>query len=332
MVERAYLVSRLLGVKAKWGVRAFAKAVKTRQNPNSTLHDLFALKSEYDDVYFNNVDEYYLNNTSYGNAKVLRRFSGFDQPLPCAIEHGLYFGDYILPADYKTGFKNIVTYSDYRKDIIERKTNCQAHPVGPYICYADASLGDDELAAYRTSLGKTLSVFPTHSITTCRVSYDAAEFLSAIEGVKRDGKFNTIIVCLSYRDLDLASFYRGRGCEVTCVGHGRDPRFLSRLKSLLSVTDLAVSNTVGTNLGYAVACGVPYYCFDQKNTYKGNLDDLNPETAGATLELMGAFGEPVDMISEKQREIVDHYFGLSNVLDKRGLHSLFESFQKETMR
>ncbi len=300
-----------------------------QQNPNLNSTGIFEMKASYEDVYFNNVDEFYLNNTAYGNAKVLRDYSGYNHPLPCSIEHGLYFGDYVLPADYKVGFKHVITYSDYRKKIIEKATCCDAHPIGPYICYADELFDIDVISDIRSDFGKTISVFPAHSIESCKVKYDVDSLLRAIDTIRLEGHFDTVIVCLSYRDLGLASYYKSHGYKVTCIGNGRDPLFLSKLKSLFSVTDLSISNSVGTNLGYSIACGVPYFCYMQDYYHEGNLDDINTEGEEATAELIEAFSTPTQEISSKQMDIVNRYFGLESVMGQQEMRALFESFYQE---
>ena len=51
---------------------------------------------------------------------------------------------------------------------------------------------------------------------------------------------------------------------VVTAGYIMDPLFLSRLKSIIQLSDLTMSNNVGTHLGYCIYLNKPHWIVRQK--------------------------------------------------------------------
>lgn len=66
-------------------------------------------------------------------------FGNFSQYKICempSVEHGLILYDDIFTDVRYTGRKTVCTFSDFRKDIIQKYRNIPVFTVGPYINYA----------------------------------------------------------------------------------------------------------------------------------------------------------------------------------------------------
>ncbi len=280
------------------------------------------------------VDKYPENNL-YGMAVILRNFLGFKGKRMVShsyIEHGLFLGDYVNHYCYEySDIKNIVTFGNYREEmllkngnIIDKKINIIK--IGPYIHYAYSFHGANEIQMYKKKYGKILLVFPSHSIPGQTVSFDIHSFVNTIIDVKNELKCDTVFICLYWKDIEEVEnieIYKRNGFHIVSAGHVNDPFFLPRLRSIIELSDITMSNDVGTNLGYCIYLGKPHFMYLQKQDFKEGLDailkeeNINRQTFDSILEAKEDIGKEFSTLSDEitacQKEVVDYYWGLKCV-------------------
>lgn len=271
------------------------------------------------------VHEYYRGNALYGISQSLRRYSGYEKELPVGIEHGVYFGDYVDTDLTDPCLPGIVTFSDVRCEHIAKKTQRIAYPIGPYIHYADKCISDDEIRSLKQEFGKTLVVFPGHSIAESRIAgSDGNTLLAVAADLCRQAEFDTVLVCLYYNDY--AKLKNRIGIEqpfrTVCMGNRYDSGFLPRLKTLISLADYTASDSVGTHVGYCVYMNKPHWVVP--------LDDCddNSRRLIEVEEVRNAFSE-YGGITDAQRLVVDKYWGVSKLRSPRELYDYFLSCEKK---
>lgn len=252
----------------------------------------------------------------YGYVRALKEYIG----LPNAkinIEHGLYFNDSVsYYANYKT-FDTIMTFSDYRLEIIKKNgINKRLLAIGPYIHYAQPLLDENDFVKLKSGLGRVLLYMPFHSTNLSNgTSPQFSKEVDMVEDFKTKYGFDIVIVCVYYRDLqykDCIKLYKEKGFKVTTAGHQLDWYFVRRLKSIISLADITVSNRVGTNLGFCIHLGKPHIVInDYPNKY-----DLTKQGGRVGKELSDLFAEYSEEISEKQYKAVAYYWGLHSVKTK----------------
>lgn len=209
--------------------------------------------------------EVYQGN-NYGAGLALRTFSGMEKPIKACMEHGIYFGDYVNPAEAEgSGFPALITYGTERAKRIRAYSNIPILTVGPYIAYANNYLCQKELSIAKAKLGRVLLTFPCHSTRDTASSFNVDDFISEIQHQKRTFDIDSVLV--SIRDHDLlmgrADAYEAAGFTVVTCGTSTDANFLRRLRSLITIADVTSSNGAGTHIGYCTYFGKPHILFNQ---------------------------------------------------------------------
>lgn len=252
------------------------------------------------------VNERYRGNALYGIGEVLRSYSGYNCKLPIYIEHGVYFGSEVDADMIDGSLPGIITFSKYRQAMINRKASIDVLPIGPYIHYAQPFLSAEEKRKLKYQLGSTLLVFASHSIEEDKAGrIDENALLKAIENLTLENQFDTVLICMYYNDLLLGRdlFFKDKGLDVVCSGHRYDPAFLSRLKTLISLSDYTLSDGVGTHVGYCIYEHKPHAIVPESSVQKRNSEEEMREITKAFANYRG--------ISDQQLEIVDTYWGAS---------------------
>lgn len=265
-------------------------------------------------------------NNLYGNGSVIQSsFPHLDFSVT-TIEHGLYIGSLVPSRHLKSRFKNIITFSEYRKNFIRTKTDQNIITVGPYINYAKPLYSSEKIKSKKKKLGKTLVVFPSHSIDSVYANYDIPEFIKYIKNFKKKYSFDSVLVCMYWKDIELNNHtqYELSGFRVVTAGHSYDANFLSRLKTILLVSDAALTNSVGTHVGYSVSLNKPIQIWNgskleylpisgkeekaQKELNQRQGNDLNTHLDD-TQRISAVFSRFNESISKQQLECVEYYWG-----------------------
>ena len=283
--------------------------------------------------------EVYRANSFYGIGEALRAFSGSTQCIKACIEHGVYFGAYVNEQElHKSGLPCLITFGSARYDHIREVSDVPVIMVGPYIAYAKDYLKQEEFITAKEKLGKTLLVFPSHSIDRVKVSYELSSLFAEMEHVKTMFGIKSILVCLYYRDLlnGVADIYEQKGYSVVTAGYREDSLFLPRLRSLIKLSDLTMSNSVGTHVGYCAYMGKPHYVFDQLKGYSSDsiLDSCeykNVFLKSQTLEkneVAKLFSGFEKKLTRQQENVMDRYWGFKNIKSPLDMSVLLDVCEK----
>jgi hypothetical protein len=260
---------------------------------------------------------------SYGNYKAVARLkkSRFNF-ITEYLEHGVNF--YCQPESVKrSGYadrpfiKRIYTYGNIRKSTLE--TFCDIHnlkrkviAIGPYIKGAEFFKTKEERSCLKQKYGRILLVFPSHSISTIHVKYNESALMQEIFKIKDD--FDTIFICLHWLDIlsERLLFYEkyvSCNLKIVSAGNSHDPRFLSRLKDLIWLSNITLSNDIGTHLGYSICMEKPHYLFKQKIDYITNDTNVNAELYSDTTKFYELFNRYPAIITPEQIALIERYWG-----------------------
>lgn len=284
---------------------------------------------------FHKYTELYRGNTYYGNERIMNLYSGHKEPIKGCIEHGLYFGETTFDAEIKdSGLPGLLTYSEVRRNHIREKSDIYTIAVGPYIHYAK-EMDEMKIKNIRKKIGKTLLVFPMHSTDVIKCEYDIEEYIKYIRKFSEDKKFQSVIVCMFYRDIELgrAKKYINAGFKIVSAGYKVDPFFLERLKSVFLISDYVLTNDVGTHVGYAVYLNKPVFIWKQNREYNGrgkndvleNVPTEKFESANNEKEeIYKAFSKFSKNISSHQFELCKKYWGFDCVKSKKEMKKILD--------
>jgi hypothetical protein len=263
-----------------------------------------------------------IGNKCYGNLWAVKNALGTRFDKKCIIEHGLYFGEYVLLNDLKIETPNVIyTFGNYRKRVLEScdhdlLSGVKIETVGPYIKYVDNFYSYSEINELRNKYGKVLLVFPKHATPELRVDYDVEAFLEEIELMAIN--FDAVFVSLFWLDVVNGRYkdYENRGFIIVSSGTRNDPRFLSRLKDLIDISAMTMSNDIGTHIGYSVTLNKPHYYFSQeisRSVVDGENYHFNEQRMAKIAQekklFSSVFGSRECLINEEQRKLVEFYWG-----------------------
>lgn len=217
----------------------------------------------------------------YGFDKVLANF--LQKPKlkkDITNEHGFIFSSFV--SNYYKPTDIVLTFSDYREKLIKEKYHDKVNilKIGPYIHYADSIFSANEFEKVKKELGKTLLVFPFHSIDGVLSSFNTDTFIEQIDKYKIEKNFDNVVVCLYWKDIQIgrAEEYIQKGYKVTTAGHINDMYFLNRLRAIIELADFVISNELGTYIGYCLCLNKEIRLINQKSEFiieKGKEDHIN---------------------------------------------------------
>lgn len=264
-----------------------------------------------------------IGNKCYGNFWAVKNALSNKFSENCIIEHGLYFGEYVLLDDLKLKKPEVIyTYGDYRKKVLENSNHeflkdVRIEAIGPYINYVSNFAKKDTLKKIKEEYGKILLVFPTHASPEVDLNYKEDEFLEEIKSVSKN--YDTVFISLFWLDIlkEKHFAYEKLGYRVVTAGTRNDPRFLNRLRDLIELSSMTMSNDIGTHIGYCISLKRPHYYYYQniemkiiQATFSSNID-LNRQILVQKEKKMfyDVFSSKQPTITEEQIKLVEYYWG-----------------------
>ena len=270
----------------------------------------------------------------YGHYYWFKKFSNTTH-FNHSIEHGLYIGSHIPKASFLNSTKAILTFSNIRRNhLINGGINVPIFPIGPYIHYCDSLFNTIDLKKIKKGLGSTLTIFPSHSSSGFNSYINEDELINEIETIRKKLSIKNVIACLYYQDIQKGNFvntFASKGYKITTAGHRYDHNFLARLKSIISISDYTMSNSIGTHIGYCLYMNKPHYVFKQKVVYQDDLGNNSIEYRTSKelekmevekSEIYDCFSSPDFIIKTKQKEIIDKYWGISQLKSHKELNDI----------
>jgi hypothetical protein len=262
-----------------------------------------------------------IGNKVYGNLYVIKKYLKNDFNKNCLIEHGIYFGQYIIKNEIeRKDLKIIYTYGKYRLDVLKKilvSDNIEIKLLGPYIKYAKNFKSSNDLNKIKQKFRKILLVFPVHSVPDEKKIYNINSFIDEIKEVSKN--YDTVLVSMFWLDIVKENhlLYEKAGFQIVCAGTRSDPYFLSRLKDLIHLSDMTISNYIGTHIGYCISLSKPHYLFKQDVQFlekslkvTDNFDSNYYKILENELKVFqSVFSSPLPLITKEQTELVEYYWG-----------------------
>jgi hypothetical protein len=301
-------------------------------NDWDTILDVTQLKKFRDSIShgerFNTSDPNFANAFIYGIAEsIFGKFCNVNNISLPAVEHGLIFHDQIFNEIDSTCRPSFVTFGSFRKKIIQKYLYRPVFCIGPYIHYAHQFYDKSKFLSFKKKLGKTLLVFPTHSTDTSEVSYQEEKFCKEIRHISKD--FDSVLVNTFWWNINdsLTERLSAEGYHICSAGFREDKMFLSRLKTIINLADLAVGDGIGTHLGYCISEGVPFYLMpvDTKvqlysKSENVDLSFVEAQTGKIRREFANFCGE----VTCEQKKVCNPYWGLNSLKSKKEIAIILE--------
>lgn len=286
-----------------------------------TLTDIYNLSKPIQ-VFSPFTNEFNPSNDWYGHAKHFKKYLNLPQnyQFKFIIEHGTYPTEQVAEIELEADLPTFLTYSDYRVGVLKQHRN-YAFSVGPFIHYVEGVFSKEKIALEKKRIGKNLLVFPSHSLSYIIQNYDNDWFIGKIKKLAKD--FDNVRICLYWTDIQLGlhKYYLDLGFECVTAGHILDPNFLPRLKSIIEIADLTISNDIGTYVGYSVYLNKPHIIFHKFPKLQANKkwSEFNYIfwASKPYQKLLKEFTKVNYNITPAQRNLANKYYGgKSNIKTK----------------
>ncbi len=245
-----------------------------------------------------------------------------------AVEHGLIIHDQIYTDLRFTARAGLVTFGDYRYRQIRKYKNEPIYEVGPYIHYAQPYYDAERTAELKKTNGKTLLVFPAHSVDTSTISQDENRYLDEVLRIADKGGFETVLVNAFWWNVNdpVIHKFESEGFKIVSAGFRDDVNFLPRLRTIMDLSDLIAGDSFGTHIGYALDRKVPFQFIDI-NTHGGSIDDkVDPhadENASLKEKLARAFLGASE-ITKHQVDLLEPYWGFSKTKSREQIEDIYQ--------
>lgn len=259
----------------------------------------------------------------YSMNHILKKYAGFDDNylIHAFFEHGFIFTDYVGGAYRNHEYLPSIVPSNYRINILKSKSNYKkAYSIGPYIHYADNLLNKEQIKLEKERLGHSLLVFPSHSIETVISCFDYEKFINEIKLISKD--YDSVRICMYYQDVLFNKHipYKKEGFEIVTAGHYNDHYFLPRLKSIIEISDMTISNDISTHIGYCLYMNKPHYLIESNVSHKKINSKVITDTRKNInsnidnyAKIREVFSKYDEKITNEQYKLISYLWGFNEV-------------------
>ncbi len=270
-------------------------------------------------------------NNYYGNAKTIKDFIKDKQSNShFEIEHGavLVFNEEVTKNQFNTDPPNAyLVMGAKREDFYKKffpKMNIKA--IGPYIHYSPLIYDNETVKKKKEALGRNLLIFPSHSTITFDYNYETKQLKDEVDRIGED--FDTISLCFYWKDILSGkhnAFVGDSRYQIVTAGHIYDPHFLSRLKTIIYLSDCTASNAIGTHIGYSLYLNKPHRFISQnietkisQKNWKAEYLTLNKSDWDIRLEKSNhLFKKTFELdqwkITKDQLDLCNEYWGFDQI-------------------
>jgi len=257
-------------------------------------------------------NEIFPGNAYYGNDLILKTYAGLPRsyPLKVVIPHGIYLDpNFIWIAEQKSPLPAILNYSDFRKNVVSRKTSkFVISSSSPFLFLTKLLEGKQNSSREGTIF------FPAHSTHYVTVSMNYKTLADELEQL--DDEYKPITVCMYWRDVNLGYHlpFLEKGFLVVSAGHIYDPYFLYRFYDLCNKHVYSSGNNFGSHIFYSIKAGCSYFHLDSikynvhtgSDTHKNDISGIPKFLHNYFLSL---FSEPHRYTKKDQLDFVDYFLG-----------------------
>lgn len=326
-------------VKKNIYISDICSAIK-RYEHNRIVHSLIRDTSEIDPIKnyssFKDIIRYYKNHNQnefefadlrysgesrlYGHLDALYKYVGITKTNYLAfpkVEHGVNPTIDAVPKDKIQFYSNFIFQSNYKKNQIHSINKLKpVFSVGPYIHYANLVYDKNEYVKIKEQFGKILLVFPFHTFEKTTSNASNEIFVNYVMNVLAK-QYDTVMVSVYWNDVEskLYGMFEKCGAILVSSGFRGDKAFISRLKTLISLSDCVCGNAFGTHIGYAMYLNKPFIYINNDLIFEYSNQKFS-EKQTETLQKTNQIVEEAFSVNAKnsnctvkQRQMYDYFWG-----------------------
>lgn len=264
---------------------------------------------------------------AYGQSCIIRKKYPFlkKRIIDYTVLHSVYFFPKFTMMEINPPGHNFFCMSSYIFNDFNKPDDVNVYEIGNYIKYVKPLLPKKKIKTLKKRYGKTLLVAPIHGLYNGKSVFDYEVWLKYIEKFSFDHGFQKIIICLgpgSVANGDHKHYLNGK-YKIFSAGDQRDSFFLNRLKAIILLSDMVLSNEYNiTLMGYALACNKPFFYYDMKTCalelglreaadagINGIDDSTYFDFMRLKMQVQTLFGTYSETITPEQRDFITKYWG-----------------------
>lgn len=274
-----------------------------------------------------------LTNYFYGFNYILKRYSGYRKVINASIEHAPGLNMKASPESKDRTLPALFVVSKQRAEFLRKNSNKLIFDIGPSISYSQNIYSEFDIKVIKQNLGKTLCIYPIHSIEITNYEDEAKIFIEYITEIKRLYEFNTVLVSMYFIDIERGRhlIYEQQGWTIVSSGRRENYDFNDCMQTIISISDYAIFQSYASAVGYCIYNGVPVTIFPHNRKCEcsepsSNRDfNLNEDTLKFFDELFADYDE---QISREKYDICKEWFGYDSVMSAEEMKLLLEFVAK----
>lgn len=132
--------------------------------------------------------------------------------------------------------------------------------IGCYLHYVRPYYDKIQTVELKKKLGKVLLIIASHNLETSDDKDGDINLVDFSMNYAKENRFDTVMVSAYFSDINLAMYkeFQKRGAMIVSAGFREDPNFIRRLKSIFELSDLVMTNAIGSPVGFSKYMGKPY--------------------------------------------------------------------------
>lgn len=263
----------------------------------------------------------------YGQEQWIKEYCGYKDAVFAYIEHGVYFGDNTSKVGWAPEWDlgNIITFGNSRYKLLkDLYPDYNVLRIGPRVHYALTDKAYyEELKAKLDPIGKTMALYPLHSIHDDKHSFNTNVFLEGAFKLGKELGVKNYLLSLHPTDLEHSSdlLYKDKNV-ILVTGGPANEGFLPRLRAIMELADVTYSNALGTHIGYSVYLGTPHVLDLTSNPSKGDKQTRYHEEQDQFASVFS--GQDALTITKEQYDLCDYYWGYSHIKTPEEMYKALE--------
>ena len=317
-------VSEISEVDSIENFNDFRKIVN--QCPPNILNSAYTLKRAY------------AENTSYGYATSLMRYANLQNEnilyLPL-LEHGIVL--HSLGIDFGRYNPNMSYIFQGRSSEAlwkNRKFFRPIYYIGPYVHYAEDYYEQHRVKQIKSRNRSTLLIFPPHSS-----EFESSEFVYEsfshflFDTIAK--KYNTIYACVFWRDANskYTKFLDAQGVKIVSAGFKIDPKFVCRLRTIISLSDCVIYPAFTTSIGYAYYLNKRIICVDNEKNINWRCDWSKERQNRMTHNfsnvmnylstIFNYYSDDDEKIKNERENFIEKFWGIKEIKTPEEIRSIY---------
>ena len=263
-------------------------------------------------------------NQLYGYFDSMKKYA--DSDIEFYEAPSLSHGVWLNPTDFIATANSFMEPGLITRDAYHKKSkDYMFFTCGSFLHYVEQYYYAEIFRERKKRLGRNLLVFPLHSIPYADAYFSYKDFVEySLNEAKR---FDSITVCVYWNDYDsvLTQLFRATGASIVSAGFSFDTEFASRLKSIITMSDAVLTNSVGSHIPFCFAEAKPVKMYTQDVSLESEYQaDFVTQSFRSNRKLWSVLAVDDYRITQEQLDAYELSAGFTQFKTKEEVRAIFD--------